>query len=57
MARGRATSREATHSVALTDFTMGETDVDQDDAETIPTKRNGYASTGRRIILPCHFSL
>lgn len=41
-----------THSIALTDYTVGETDVDLDDNETVISKRNGggYTSTGNIII-------
>lgn len=44
-ARSRTNTRDAaaaTYSIALTDYTLGETDVD-DDAETVLTKRNGSA--------------
>ena len=50
MARSRSNTRDAAHSIALTDYTVGETDVDQldddDDAVTVNTQKPGYASTG-----------
>ena len=51
--RARTNTRDTlgAHSVALTDYSVGETDVDHDDTETIITKRNGagdgYTSTGK----------
>ena len=44
--RSRANTRDTLRSVALTDATVAETDVDIDETETVATGRNGYASTG-----------
>ena len=50
MARFRSNTRDAAHSIMLTDYTVGETDIDQldddDDAVTVDTQKPGYASTG-----------